>query len=203
MISSDNKMPLYGLVLAGGKSTRMGSDKALLQWHGKEQRYYMVDMLNSVCDDVYISCRVEQQKDIDNNYKTIADAYDGLGPYGAILSALTTNPNAAWLVVACDLPLLDNDTINQLISERDIKKMATTFESPYDGHPEPLITIWEPKSMPVLESYIPEGFRCPRKALMRNMDNVKIIKANNPDALINTNTPEDAEKVNQILADAR
>lgn len=203
MTSNDHKTPLYGLALAGGKSLRMGSDKGLLQWHGKEQRYYIADILSSVCDDVYISCREEQQAEIDKTYKTIADAYPDLGPYGAILSAFKNNSKVAWLVAACDLPLLDENTLTQLISERDTTKIATTFESPHDGLPEPLITIWEPTSAAILESYIPEGFRCPRKALRRNIENVKIIKANNPDTLMNTNTPEDAEKVKQILADAR
>lgn len=202
MISKDNNIPLYGLVLAGGKSLRMGNDKSIINWHGKEQRYYMADMLGALCDDVFISCREEQVSEIDTNYKTITDQHTDLGPYGAILSAFKTNSDAAWLVVACDLPLLDRETLQYLIANRDTSKMATTFESPYDTLPEPLITIWEPKSLDILLSYLPEGFRCPRKALNRNIDNVKIIKASNPDALMNTNTPEDAEKVKQILAHA-
>jgi molybdopterin-guanine dinucleotide biosynthesis protein A len=139
---------------------------------------------------------------MDTSYKTITDQYTDLGPYGAILSAFKTNPDAAWLVVACDLPLLDTETLQYLIANRDTSKMATTFESPYDTLPEPLITIWEPKSLNILLSYLPEGFRCPRKALTRNIDNVKIIRASNADALMNTNTPEDAEKVKQILTHA-
>jgi molybdopterin-guanine dinucleotide biosynthesis protein A len=98
--------------------------------------------------------------------------------------------------------LLDIETLQYLVANRDTSKMATTFESPYDGLPEPLITIWEPKSYDILLSYLPEGYKCPRKALRNNIDNVKIIKALHPDALMNTNTPQDAEKVKQILAHA-
>ena len=192
---------INGLVLAGGKSLRMGIDKSTMLWHGVEQRYYVADMLSALCDEVYISCRPEQEQEI-TNYPTIPDSYEGLGPYGAILSAFKAYPNKTWLVVACDLPLLDIETLQYLIDNRDTSKMATTFESPYDGLPEPLITIWEPKSYEILLSYIPEGYKCPRKALRNNLDDVKIIKAINPDALMNTNTPEDAEKVKQILAHA-
>ncbi len=202
MTSNENNIPLYGLVLAGGKSVRMGNDKSTINWHGKEQRYYMADLLGQLCEDVFISCREEQASEIDTNYKTIPDTYTDLGPYGAILSAFKTNPGASWLVVACDLPLLDTETLQYLIANRDISKIATTFESPYDTLPEPLITIWEPEAYDILLSYLPEGFRCPRKALNRNIDNVKIIKASNADALMNTNTPEDAEKVKQIVAHA-
>lgn len=192
---------INGLVLAGGKSLRMGIDKSTMLWHGIEQRYYVANMLKEFCDDVFISCRVEQEAEI-KNYPTIPDTYEGLGPYGAILSAFKAYPQKTWLVVACDLPLLDTETLQQLISNRDADKMATTFESPYDSLPEPLITIWEPQSHEILLSYIPEGYKCPRKALRNNIDDVKIIKATNPDALMNTNTPEDAEKVKQILAHA-
>lgn len=199
MISKGNN--IYGLVLAGGRSQRMGVDKGTMLWHGVEQRYYVADMLKEFCDEVFISCRAEQQAEI-QNYTTIPDAYTELGPYGAILSAFKAYPDKTWLVVACDLPLLDKETLQQLIAERDAGKMATTFESPHDGLPEPLITIWEPSSHEILLSYVPDGYKCPRKALRNHIDNVKIIKAHNPDALMNTNTPEDAEKVKQLLADA-
>jgi molybdopterin-guanine dinucleotide biosynthesis protein A len=192
---------INGLVLAGGKSLRMGTDKGTMLWHGVEQRYYVADMLKEFCDEVFISCRAEQEAEI-KNYHTIPDSYTELGPYGAILSAFKAHPNTTWLVVACDLPLLDTETLQLLISNRDANKMATTFESPYDGLPEPLITIWEPKSYEILLSYLPEGYKCPRKALRNNLDDVKIIKVLNPDALMNTNTPEDAEKVKQLLAHA-
>jgi molybdenum cofactor guanylyltransferase len=154
---------LNGLVLAGGRSTRMGSDKSALQWHGKEQVYYMADLLKELCADVYISCRPEQQATINQQYNTIPDAFEGLGPYGAILSAFKTKSTCAWLVIACDLPLLDRNTLSYLIEHRNTASVATTFESPHDGLPEPLVTIWEPKSYAVLLSFLSQGKQCPRK----------------------------------------
>lgn len=190
---------IYGLVLAGGKSTRMGADKSVMQWHGKEQRYHMADVLAQLCDDIFISCRPEQQGDIDPHYKTLPDSYTVGGPYGAILSAFKAHPYVAWLVTACDLPLLDAATLQYLLQHRNTNSIATTFKSPFDGLPEPLITIWESTSYPVLLEFSAEGFKCPRKALIRNTDRVTIIEAPNPDALLNANTPEDAERVKQIL----
>lgn len=187
---------IYGLVLAGGMSTRMGQDKSLMQWHGKEQHYYMADMLLQFCSEVFISCREGQ--DIDSKYKTIKDSVDGKGPIVGILSAMEQHPDAAWLVVACDLPLIDEATLQHLATNRDVTKVATTYKSPYDGLPEPLITIWEPKAKAVLEEFRAKGYNCPRKALI-NSDS-EVITPLNEDALINTNTPEDAERVQQILA---
>lgn len=202
--ANNTKTPtLFGLVLAGGKSTRMGQDKGAIQWHGKEQLYYMADMLHDICDTVFISCRQEQQPQIDTNYKTLTDAYAGSGPLGAILTAFKTKPGVAWLITACDLPLLDTDTLNYLVRHRNTSCIATTFESPFDHLPEPLITIWEPAAYPILDSFLSGGFTCPRKALLRNIEQVSIVAPPNPDALLNANTPEDAEKVRKIIVAAK
>jgi molybdenum cofactor guanylyltransferase len=190
---------LNGLVLAGGKSKRMGTDKGILQWHGKEQRYYMADLLQNVCNEVFISCRVEQQPEIDNEYHTLADAFTEAGPLGGILSALKAQPDKAWFVGACDLPLLDMATLKYLIEHRDVQALATTFKSPFDDLPEPLITIWEPGSYAVLLEHLSAGFTCPRKALIRNNERVSILQAPDPDKLMNANTPEDAEKVKEMI----
>ncbi|MCF8451259.1 MAG: NTP transferase domain-containing protein [Taibaiella sp.] len=191
--------PLYGLVLAGGKSVRMGMDKGAMNWYGKEHRYLLADMLKTFCDDVYISCRAEQQSDIHSDYKTLTDSVEGAGPLIAILSAFSKYPDAAWLVIACDLPLLDTATISYLAANRNTESIASTFLSPHDQLPEPLITIWEPASYPLLLAHIADGFKCPRKALIRNENLVNLLVAPNPHALYNTNTQEDAEKVRLIL----
>ena len=203
MISKEqnNTQPrLYGLVLAGGKSTRMGHDKSIIKWHAIEQRYYMADMLKNICEDVFISCRPEQQNEIDPQYKTIPDTYTGAGPLSGILSAFQAHPSVAWLVTACDLPLLDLSTLKYLIAHRNTNAIATTFESPFDQLPEPLITIWEPSGHEILLSFLADGFTCPRKVLIRNNERVNILKAPNPVSLMNANTPEDAEKVREILS---
>jgi len=193
------KRPLNGLVLAGGKSKRMGTDKGVMQWHGKEQRYRMADLLQALCNEVFISCREEQQKEIDPAYKTLADAFTNAGPLGGILSALKSHPGQAWLVTACDLPLLDLATLEYLVEHRDPRALATTFQSPFDGLPEPLITIWEPSSLPVLLEHLSAGYTCPRKALIRNNDRINMLQAPDPDKLMNANTPEDAENVKERI----
>ena len=99
--------------------------------------------------------------------------------------------------MASDLPLFNNDVIIKLISERDISKIATAYASPVNGNPEPLAAIWEPKSYPVLLEALSKGLNCPRKLLMNN--DIKLIKANDPDTLKNINTPEDLNSVLQII----
>lgn len=198
MTSIENKIPLVnGIVLAGGKGKRLGRDKGLIRWQDKEQRYLIADILKAQCEEVFISCRADQQAEILEGYRSLPDTFLDLGPYGGILSALRSQPDRAWLVVACDLPLLDADTIQFLIANRNRKTIATTFKSPHDGLPEPLITIWEPESYPVLLSFLAKQYSCPRKVLLNS--ETTVLEPPNPDALMNVNTPEDAEKAEAIL----
>ncbi|MBS1597559.1 MAG: NTP transferase domain-containing protein [Bacteroidetes bacterium] len=191
---------LNGLVLTGGKSSRMGFDKRSIQWHGMEQQYYMAGLLKNFCDDVYMSVKNEEQAKAIVGYKTIVDTVTGLGPFGAILSAFEFQPDAAWFVVACDLPLLDKETLEYLSKNRNRNAIATTFKSPFDGLPEPLITIWEPNSYAVLREFQSNGYTCPRKVLIRN-GNTQILNPSDPDALMNVNTPQDFESAKQIIAE--
>ena len=193
----ESKPEICGLVLAGGKSQRMGQDKGNINWHGKDQRYHMADMLKNYTDNVYISCRTDQQQDINPAYQTLSDTFTGLGPFGAILSAFREQPEKAWLVVACDMPLLDKETLDLLIANRDIFTIATAFESTQSNFPEPLITIWEPKSYSILLSFLSQGYSCPRKVLINSDTN--IIQVPNPDTLTNVNTPEELERVKKAL----
>jgi molybdenum cofactor guanylyltransferase len=198
----ENKMQqskpiLNGLVLAGGKSMRMGYDKGAVSWFGKEQRYHVTDMLRPLCKEVFISCRTDQKQQINPNYAVLEDTFTGLGPYGAILSAFREQPDKAWLVVACDMPLLETETFKFLIENRKVSSIATAYNSPDSEFPEPLITIWEPKSYPVLLSFLSQGYSCPRKVLINS--DVNLIQAPNTDALTNVNTPDDLEKVKRTI----
>lgn len=192
-----SKPKLNGLVLAGGKSMRMGFDKGSINWHGKEQRYYLADMLKSFCKEIFISCREEQKEEITEGYGTLTDSFLNLGPMGAMLSAFRAQPDSAWLVVAADLPLLDEATIQYLINNRNAASIATAYKNAHDDFPEPLITIWEPKSYPALLSFLAQGYSCPRKVLI-NCDTT-LLKAPSPSALTNVNTPEELERIKGLL----
>ncbi|MFK7936688.1 MAG: NTP transferase domain-containing protein [Saprospiraceae bacterium] len=186
---------LKGLVLAGGKSQRMGEDKGALNYHGKPQREYAADLLKNVCSEVYISTRAEQQ--IDSSYPTLNDSFVGLGPFGAILSAFRQDPTAAWLVVACDLPLLDEKTLQVLVKNRNASLTATAFHNSETRFPEPLITIWEPRSYPELLQFLAQGYACPRKVLINT--EIEEIKLADETVLRNVNTKEEKGEVQEIL----
>lgn len=187
-----------GLVLAGGKSLRMGTDKSLIQYHGIPQREYMLKLIDALGIPVYLSCRPDQVGTINTNYPLLPDRIMDLGPYGAILSALMSSPDSAWLVVATDLPLVSQETLKQLLAQRNPAKMATAFHNPATGFPDPLITLWEPKAYSVLLSFLSQGNSCPRKALINS--DINLIEADDPRWLMNVNTPEDVDAVRASLA---
>jgi len=198
-VKSISTAKLNGLVLAGGESTRMGTDKGLMDYHGIPQREYLLKLLKSFTTEAYISCRPGQIEDA--LIPVIEDHYEDLGPFGGILSAFQYDPTAAWLVVACDFPLLDHDAITQLIRERDTTSLATSFLDTHTLMPEPWITILEPGIYPLLREYYSKGKSSLRGVLVDY--NSTCIRAENPDILLNANTPEEAEQMKQVIAKNR
>jgi len=99
-------MSVNGFILAGGKSTRMGRDKALLDWHGRPMLLHMVDLLRSATDDVQVVGR-----------DRLPDRWPGRGPLSGIATALAITSSEANLILAVDLPLLTKDFLTYLRSQ--------------------------------------------------------------------------------------
>lgn len=192
-ITQENIPDLKGLVLAGGKSLRMGTDKGLLSYHGIPQRDYSLQLLESAGLETYLSVRTDGEVIVQ---KTISDAFLGLGPFGAICSAFMYNPNKAYLVLATDLPFVNKELIELLVSKRNSKKIATAIKGKGKEFMEPLIAIWEPKSYPVLLSYLSQGYSCPRKVLINS--EVEIVEVEDH-FIQNINTPEDFEQAKKTM----
>jgi len=193
----ESRPPLRGLVLAGGFSQRMQTDKGRLHYHGLEQRQYAAQLLAEVCTDVLVSCRPEQAAELPAGLTPLPDWFLGLGPMGGILSALQLDPNSAWLVVACDLPFLSTASLRHLVQHRDASKVATAFQSPANEFPEPLITIWEPRGYGVLLRFLSLGYSCPRKALINS--DIELLAPPKPEELRNVNTPQEREAAEREL----
>ena len=189
---------IKGLVLAGGKSERMGRDKGLIEYHGQPQRTYLAGLLQQFTEKVFISCRPDQVGGIDDGFKVIPDSVAGLGPFGALLSAFRYDPNAAWLVIACDIPLVDGRAILELIENRNPSKVATAFYNQETEFPDPLMTIWEPKAYQRLLHFLSLGYTCPRKVMINS--DTEVVSPSNPDLLLNANSPEQYEKVMELLS---
>lgn len=186
--------PLYGLILAGGKSSRMKTDKALLEIHGQKQSDYCGGLLKKFCAKVFISNREDQSgRDEKTGYIQIHDTapFVDIGPIGGILSAMSAHPDASWLVLAVDLPFVNEEVLRHLLGNRDLKKMATAYISSSDGLPEPLCAVYERASFAAMKDFLKAAKICPRKFLLTMGKDVKLLKQPVPDALCNLNTPEE------------
>jgi len=186
---------IYGLVLSGGKSTRMGQDKGLIAYHGKPQREHLYNLLSGVCDQTFLSIRNEQKSTIAPAFKTIVDADEFKGPYNGLLTAHKKYPDVAWLVLACDLPLITANSLQELVQARNLKRhpLATAFALPKNPLPEPLCAIWEPEALKQSVAYLEAGNgSCPRKYLIQNK--VGVVFPSEEHTLLNANSVEDYEK---------
>jgi molybdopterin-guanine dinucleotide biosynthesis protein A len=181
---------VHGLVLSGGRSRRMGRDKALLQRDGDSQLAHAVGLLLGELQQVFVSARADQSDDSERaRFPLIVDRYADLGPVAGILSALEYDDRAAWLVVACDLPNLDKTTIRYLLDNRSASTPFTAYRSSSDTLPEPLCAIYEPQSLSLIRSCVADGMHCPRKILLRS--DTQLLELPDPHSLDNVNTPED------------
>lgn len=199
--------PVKGLVLVGGKSTRMGTDKSELNYFGKPQKEVAKQLLENNNLETYYSVRAYSQKSGLKNQTVISsevekseipDAFYNLGPFGGICSAFQKDPNVAWLVLATDLPFVNNEVIQLLLKRRNPSKAATAIKGTNKEFVEPLITIYEPKAYPILLQYLAQGYSCPRKMLINS--DVEVVEID--DNLIrNVNTPKELEVAKKEIND--
>jgi molybdenum cofactor guanylyltransferase len=189
---------LLGLVLAGGSSSRMKRDKAVLEYRGRTQLERTLELAQRHVGEVFVSVRGAQTQDPARaRHSLIIDSVPGEGPIVGIRSAFAAHPDAAWLVLACDLPFLSDAALEQLLAGRDPAMSATAFRSAHDGLPEPLCAIWEPRAAAELAGHSSDGHACPRKFLMRH--EVKLLDLEDRAALDNVNTPDEYAEALQRL----
>lgn len=188
-LNQSKKSPLFGLILNGGKSSRMGNDKGKLNYHGTEQSRYLFNLLDQYCEQTFISCRTEQKNlDYLSGIPLIEDRILEMGPMGGIMSAMMEFPLSSWLVFACDLPLIDQGHIQELIEHRHPFSLATCHVD-QSGLPEPLSCIYRPEMLSSFFYFLGQGVDCPRKVLMNSLTHH--LKSSHPYKLANANTHEE------------
>ena len=195
--------PLYGLILIGGESKRMGRDKAALVYRNGSQAERALELIRPLCSRCFFSVRPDQSLEPgarkavhENSAELIPDRFTGIGPMGGILSAQFLHPRAAWLVLGVDMPLLEERDIQELLNFRNPFKFASCFGTDRDKEgrpldyllPEPLCAVYEPKSHSRMLALLGRGIDCPR-AFLRTSD-IAMKKPEREDAAFNANSPE-------------
>jgi molybdopterin-guanine dinucleotide biosynthesis protein A len=194
-LARQRNVPLKALILAGGKSSRMGENKAELVYHGQETE---LNRLTRCCQEAGLEVFHSVQTASEAATTTqIEDRFLGLGPAGAIASAFLHDPESAWLVLACDLPLLQKEDLLALIHHRDARQYATAIQGASRPFPEPLIAIYEPRAYSRLLRFLTLGYACPRKLLINS--NIATLIVKNEELLSNANTPEERALILQKI----
>lgn len=190
-----NPLPvLHGLVLTGGASTRMGVDKALLDIGGEPQLQATLRLLEKHARPCFVSLRAGQRDEpLRAGQRQVIDGLEGIGPAAGLLAAHAAHPHAAWLIVACDLPLLDDATLATLVRARDGRRAAIAYRSAHDDLPEPLCTLWEPIALECLQQQVQAGRNGLREALLQV--DMLLLSAPSDGTLENANTPEERERL--------
>jgi len=191
---------LYGLLLVGGHSHRMKTDKSALTYFDKKQVDVGMELLSEFCSQTYLSCRKDQStKHHIRQYEKIYDQepFINIGPLGGLLSAMILYPQKSWLVLACDLPFVDSDLLMHLLKLRDQSKIASAFVSSLDALPEPLCAVYESDSFKEIKKYFDKDGRCPRKFLIQSDSH--LIKLPNVNALANINTHQEFKDVTEAI----
>ncbi len=180
--------PAGAFLLAGGASSRMGRDKALIPFKGNPLLVHLAELLRSVSVDFHIVAPPERYESF--RYPILPDLRDNCGPMAAIETALAHSPYPWNFIVACDMPLLSSDWLITLrnaalaSSGIDCVSSATAPDSP-----NPLAAIWNRSALPKVRSFLDEGnFRV--RGLLSSLE-TKILIPPDPQILANWNRPED------------
>ena len=183
------KQNLIGWVLAGGKSKRMGQDKAMISYYGKPQALYLWEMLTREGMETYLS--VGMHLDIANKLGVpgIIDLIPDQGPLGAIYTAQQQFPHRPILLMACDMPLVDKEDVSLLVEKRKLTADASIFWNADREQPEPMLSVWETSSQVFVKEALDQGNLSLMKLLGKM--NVHTILHPYPPHFLNINTPEE------------
>ncbi|MEM6763836.1 MAG: molybdenum cofactor guanylyltransferase [Bacteroidota bacterium] len=149
---------LAGLVLMGGKSKRMGQDKAFLPYKGKPLYELAYEKLATICEQVYLSVQEAQVPKLTSAYPYLVDTPTYEGPMGGLISTLT-HLRTSLMVLAVDVPLLPPSLLQQTCHERDSHQLATLWYNEEAVRWEPLVGIWEYEALATLTHFYEQGGR--------------------------------------------
>ncbi|MGM0577433.1 MAG: molybdenum cofactor guanylyltransferase [Myxococcota bacterium] len=178
-----------GAVLIGGESRRMGHPKHLLTWRGRTFVERVVDALAPHVRDVVLLGEGEVPERL-RGLRRLADPEGLRGPLAGLLAAYREDPDAAWVVAACDMPLVSGEAVSWLLARRSPGAAAVLPRTP-DGRVHPLLAVYERTAGPRLEALARSGRRAPS----RLAEDPRVLSPTTPEHLarcwVNVNDPDE------------
>jgi molybdenum cofactor guanylyltransferase len=177
-----------GFVLAGGLSSRMGRDKALLPYRGKTLIEHVAGIVGEALPDTSRPVAIIGDPSRYGNlgYPVHPDSVPGCGPLGGIYTALKVSTSDWNLLVACDMPMLSPVGLRALLDCAQAASGSCLTAAALDGQPEPLCALYHRRCLPVLNRAIREK-RFKMRGLLAELDWETVVLS--PEIFANVNTP--------------
>ena len=176
-----------GFVLVGGRSSRMGRDKALLQWHGTPLAQHVAQAVRQAAGSVVLIGDPSRYGGL--GYEVRADERPGLGPAGGVATALRLG-RAEWnLIVACDMPNISPEALGLLLERTQTSQANCVVPVASNFEMEPLCAVYHSRCLDPLDRAI-RANRLRMKDLVVELG-ADLVPGLEPHCLANFNTPED------------
>jgi len=193
MAYTDLSQDLNAVILAGGKSTRLGKDKTRVRLRGQTMVQHMVNLAGKFCPGTWVVGQHPEQVEA----PWMLDEIPGIGPMGGIITALK-RLRTPCLVLACDLPGMTEDMLARLLKKRNssgVEKCMTTFMQEHTGYIESLVAIYEFRCLDLLlASYAQGCYRLSRAVPPENRLHIPY-GIQEEHYFFNVNYPRDLEKI--------
>lgn len=179
-------MQVSGFVLAGGRSKRMGREKALLPYRGSTLVEHVASAVREATGSVALIG--DPAKFGHLGLPVIPDAIPSCGPASGIYTALEAT-QADWnLIVACDMPGISSGILRELVRRAETAESNCVAAAAPGGEPEPLCAVYHRRCLPVLAQAIRDK-RLKMKELVNEIGVTSV--GVSPAALANVNTPKE------------
>ncbi len=183
-----------GIILAGGKSRRMGTDKSELIFNGKSFLEIQIDKMTELSiSDIIISGKSCAKQ----NVHTVMDIIPDCGPLGGLYSCFSETDKKYALVFSIDVPLISVSTLKTLTD----KHLGSDYQATVltcNGQAEPLIAVYNTDTTNILKELI-EIKKLAIKSFLEKLDCQFVAFSGNTNELLNCNYPDDYKKLSAIL----
>jgi molybdopterin-guanine dinucleotide biosynthesis protein A len=183
---------LTAIVLAGGRSSRMGQDKGSLPWGGSDLLQEILAELNLVCSELIVVSNLERKISLPH-VRVVGDNYLGCGPLGGIQAGMAAATNQLQFIVACDMPHINSKVVAWMAGLAAGYDVVVPF---VDQRYHPLHAIYRRRCLPTIEKMLAAGqLRLSDlypQVMVRPVSAGELGVFGQPDKLLrNVNTPED------------
>ena len=190
-----DKKNITGIVLAGGKSSRMGSDKGLLTIYGKMFVEHVVDAMKPLVDNIII---VSNNKMYDQfGYERIEDEIINSGPMAGLYSGLKHSESEYNLVLSCDIPLIKTKVLKKLTDTDYRNYDVVQIQSQHKTMP--LIAVYKKQCMDKCLELLEQDEKRLRVAVSQLKSKTILIESELDNFVRNVNTKEDLKEINDAV----